>query len=196
MRGSATSRCSANYIATGYLTDAPAPELRAAADRVIAAARKALGTLYMTKRASDGAPVEMIRTIWSFTYLCPACGGELVFYKALSARGGVPQRCPTCGGPFARRSWPRGEDVPVEVVVHGENGRQVGQAVGETDRSRIRAALKDGRLREVPSLRDRERPRDVQPFRPRAVRHDGDREVLLAAQRYRPGGAVARDQRR
>ena len=147
------------HIATGYLTDAPAQELRAVADQVIAAARKALGTLYMTKRASDGANIEMIRTIWSFTYLCPSCGSEMVFFEALNARGGVPQCCPSCGGPFARRSWPRGEDVPVEVVVQGENGRQVGQDVCETDWRRICSARKDGRLREVPSLpieKDRE----------------------------------------
>ena len=140
------------HIATGYLTDAPARELRAAANRVMAAARKALGPLYMTKRDSDGAKVEMIRTIWSFTYLCPSCGDDMVFHEALDARGGVPQRYPSCGGPFARRRWPRGEDVPVEVVVQGENGRQVGQGVCETDRRRMRAAVKDGRLREVPSL--------------------------------------------
>ena len=140
------------HIATGYLTDAPARDIRAAARRVMAAARKALGTLYMTKRGSDGTKVEMIRTIWSFTYLCPLCRDGMVFYEALDARGGVPQRCPSCGGPFARRSWSRGEDVPVEVVVKGENGRQVGQGVCETDRRRVRTALKDGRLREVPSL--------------------------------------------
>jgi len=140
------------HIATGYLADAPARQLRATADRVMAAARRALGPLYMTKRASDGAEVEMIRTIWSFTYLCPSCGDDMVFHEALNARGGVPQHCPSCGGPFARRRWPRGEDVPVEVVIQGENGRQVGQDVCETDRRRMRAALKDGRLREVPSL--------------------------------------------
>ena len=126
--------------------------MRAAAHGVMAAARKALGTLYMTKRGSDGAKVEMIRTIWSFTYLCPSCGDEMVFYEALNARDGVPQHCPSCGGPFARRNWPRGKDVPVEVVVQGENGRQVGQDVCETDRRRMRVALKDGRLRKVPSL--------------------------------------------
>ena len=141
-----------NHIATGYLTDVPAHQIRAAADQVVATARKALGSLYMTNRASDGAKVEMIRTIWSFIYLCPACGHEMVFYEALIERGGVPQRCPSCGGPFARRSWPRGEDVPVEVVVHGENARQVGQGVCETDRRRMRAASEDGRLRKVPSL--------------------------------------------
>ena len=140
------------HIATGYLTDAPARDIRAVAHGVMAAARKAVGTLYMTKRGSDGARVEMIRTIWSFTYLCPSCGDEMVYYEALNARGGVPQRCPSCGGPFARRNWPRGEDVPVEVVVQGENGRQAGQVVCETDRRRMRAALKDGRLRKVPSL--------------------------------------------
>ena len=140
------------HIATGYLTDAPAQDIRAAAHRVMAVARKALGTLYMTKRSSDGAKIEMIRTIWSFTYLCPSCGDEMVFYQTLNARGSVPQRCPSCSGPFARRSWPRGEDVPVEVVVQGENGRQVGQGVCESDRRSMRAASRDGRLSKVPSL--------------------------------------------
>ena len=74
------------HIATGYLTDAPARDIRAVAHGVMAAARKAVGTLYMTKRGSDGARVEMIRTIWSFTYLCPSCGDEMVFYEALNAR--------------------------------------------------------------------------------------------------------------
>ena len=140
------------HIAKGYLIDAPARDVHAVADQVMAAARKAVGTLYMTKRGTDGAKVKMIRTIWSFTYLCPSCGEEMVFYKALTALGGVPECCPSCRGPFARRSWPRGENVPVEVVVQGENGRQVGQDVCETDRRRMRAALKDGRLCTVPSL--------------------------------------------
>ena len=147
------------HIATGYLTDAPARGIRAAAERVISVARKALGTLYATRRSSDGTKVEMIRTIWSFTYLCPSCGDEMVFYKVLIDRSGVPKHCPSCGGPFARRSWPRGEDMPVEVVVRGENGKQAGQDVCETDLLRIRAASKDARLSKVPSLpigRDRE----------------------------------------
>ena len=46
------------HIATGYLTDAPARDIRAAAHRVMAAARNALGPLYMTKRVADGAKVE------------------------------------------------------------------------------------------------------------------------------------------
>ena len=147
------------HIAKGYLIDAPARDVRAVANQVMAAARKAVGTLYMTKRGSDGAKVEMIRTIWSFIYLCPSCGNEMMFYEALNAQGRVPERCPSCRGPFSRRNWPRGEDMPVQVVVQGGNGRQVGQDVCETDYRRMHAALKDGRLRTVPSLpieKDRE----------------------------------------
>ena len=40
----------------------------------------------------------------------------------------------------------------MEVVVQGENGRQVGQGVCEADRSRMRAASRDRRLSKVPSL--------------------------------------------
>ncbi len=140
------------HIATGYLMDVPGWDLRTAADRVLAVARKGHGDLYMTKRQSDGAPVEMIRTIWSFTYLCPSCGDGMVFYEAINAQGKAPQHCPFCGGPFVRRSWVRGDDVPVEVVVKGEHGKQMGQDVCEIDRSRMRDASRDGRVREVPSL--------------------------------------------
>lgn len=140
------------HIATGYLMDASARDIRAAAGQTMAVAREALGPLYSTERCSDGATVEMIRTIWSFTYRCPSCGDEMVFHQALTVRGGVPQCCSACGGPFARRNWPRGEDVPVEVVIPGEKGRQVRQDVCEIDRIRMREALNDHRLHEVPSL--------------------------------------------
>ena len=141
------------HIATGYLMDVSARDLRAAAEDVMSTARKALGTLYETKRCSDGAMVDMIRTIWSFTYRCPSCGDEMVFFQALNAQGQAPECCPACGGPFARRIWPRGEDVPVEVVIQGKNGRQVGQDVCEADLARMREALNDCRLRKIPSLK-------------------------------------------
>ena len=141
-----------NHIATGYLTNVPGQRIRATADRVVATARKKFGSLYMTNRASDGATVEIVRTIWSFIYICPSCGVDMVFYQALTARGGLPQQCPSCGGPFARRSWPRGKDVPVAVVVQGEDGKQLQQDISETDHSQIRTATADPRLRKLPSL--------------------------------------------
>jgi hypothetical protein len=71
------------HIATGFLTDVPEAGFREAADHVMQAARAALGDLYLTQRAADGVTVEMVRTVWSFTYQCPACRTELVYYEHL-----------------------------------------------------------------------------------------------------------------
>ncbi len=140
------------HIALGYLAEVSPSAFRQAADSVMEAARIALGDLYNTRRASDGAIVELTRTVWSFTYICPACTNKIVYYEHLSARGAPPRQCPSCGEPFARRTWPRGEDVPVEVVVTGENGRLASQAVSDFDRKMIAAAAADPRQKEVPTL--------------------------------------------
>ena len=138
------------HIATGYLTDVPEAAFRKAAARVVLEARTALGDLYLTQRAADGAAVEMVRTVWSFTYQCPACLAELVYYEYL--RGAGSSRCPACKGPFAKRSWTTGDDVPVQVVVHGTGGLLAEQNVTSTDRTAVVAAAADLRLSEVPSL--------------------------------------------
>ena len=140
------------HIATGYLTEAPPATLRRAAGTAIERAKAALGDLYITRRASDGALVEVVRTVWSFTYCCPSCTKELVYYEHL--RPGTmtgPEKCPSCSMPFVRRNWPRAADVPVEVVVRGINGRLVEQDVGEVDFAAILTASRDPRQREVPS---------------------------------------------
>ena len=136
----------------GYLAEVSPAALRAAADSVMKTARRALGDIYNTLRASDGAVVELTRTVWSFTYVCPACTDQIVYYKHLSPSAGPPKACPACGGPFARRNWSRSDDVPVEVVVTGEHGRHTPQGVSEFDRKMIAAAASDPRLKDVPSL--------------------------------------------
>ncbi|MDE2166253.1 MAG: DNA methylase [Alphaproteobacteria bacterium] len=140
------------HIATGYLAKVSPAALRATADSVMKTARGALGELYNTKRASDGAVDELTRTVWSFTYKCPACAAQIVYYEHISPSGAPPKACPSCGGPFARRNWPRGEDVPVEVVVAGESGRLAPQDVSDFDRRMIAAAASDPRRKDVPSL--------------------------------------------
>ena len=140
------------HIARGYLAEVPGSELVGAAAAVTGEARRALGELYRTHRASDGADVEMSRTVWSFTYACPGCEAGLIYYEHLSAGGRPPRECPSCSGPFLRRRWTRGQDVPVEVVVVGENGRLAAQEVADIDRKAIRAAEVDRRRSEVPSL--------------------------------------------
>ena len=139
------------HIANGYLTDVPAQTLLTAAAGVVQKARNAIGPMYATKRESDGATVEIVRTVWSFTYRCPECSETMVYMSHLDPHGRPPGTCPSCGAAFARRSWPRAEDVPVEVVVVGEHGKQVTQAVSAYDRRQIQIAGNDARLEEIPS---------------------------------------------
>ena len=139
------------HIATGYLMGVPAADLLSAADEVMRKARASIKGLYMTKRVSDNAKVEMVRAVWSFTYICPACGYEMVYFNHLDEKGRPPQGCPSCNGPFARRSWARGKDMPVEVVVVGEKGKQARQEVSEDDCRKIREAQEDPRMEQVPS---------------------------------------------
>jgi 16S rRNA G966 N2-methylase RsmD len=139
------------HIATGYLAEVSPSVLRKAAEAATKAARCALGDLYNTKRASDGALIELTRTVWSFTYACPACSHEIVYYEHLSPSGAPPKNCPSCQGPFARRNWKRGADVPVEVVVEGENGKLTPQPVTAFDHEMIKAAADDKRQSDVPS---------------------------------------------
>ncbi len=140
------------HIGRGYLTAAGPTEIRRSAETAVREARDALGDLYRTKRASDGAQAEVIRTIWSYVYICPKCSEHMVYFNYVDEDGRPPNQCPKCGGSFARRSWARGEDEPVRVVVDGEQGKQVEQPVQPIDLRRITRAQKDPRQADVPSL--------------------------------------------
>jgi len=147
------------HIADGFLTNVFSEDMREAADGVIARAKNSIGTIYTTTRSSDKNKVELVRTIWSFVYICPSCNSELVYYEHVSKTGKVPNECPTCNSNFARRSWPRGKDVPVQVVISGVDGRQIEQKISDYDIRNIRKAIKDIRQDQIPSLsidRDRE----------------------------------------
>ena len=140
------------HIANGYLAKVDPAVFREASYKCVERARQAIDKLYTSVRSSDAAAVEMIRTVWSFTYICPVCETELVYFRHLSPSGSSPKTCSSCDAPFVRRTWRRAEDVPVEVVVPGENGKQCAQDVSEVDLERIAAALDDARLTKVPSL--------------------------------------------
>ena len=140
------------HIATGYLARVSPTEFLATATAVKEKARTAVGELYSTRRRLDRAKVDMTRTVWSFVYRCPACDRDLVYYEHISPTGAPPKVCPACKGPFARRLWPRNDDVPVEVVVAGKDGRLTSQPVSSFDLEMIAAAAADRRQTDVPSL--------------------------------------------
>jgi len=140
------------HIAQGYSTRVGPELLQRTAAAVMAEAREKIANLYTTHRASDGAEVEMVRTVWSFSYLCPSCQFCLVYYRHLSDKGSPPKQCPSCGTAFVRRSWRRSADVPVQVVARNEQGRLAEQAVTDFDLKMIEKAANDARQQEVPTL--------------------------------------------
>ncbi|MGH6777762.1 MAG: DNA methyltransferase [Bradyrhizobium sp.] len=141
------------HIANGYLVQVAESHLRRAADQAVSQARKALGGLYMTKRASDGEKTEVVRTVWSFTYICSSCSTELVFFHAMrNGRTTAPDKCQQCKQAFVKRNWARGADVPVSVVVRGRDGRLVDQDVTAGDLRAIKQAGTDERQSQIPSL--------------------------------------------
>lgn len=139
------------HIATGYSTKVSSKELQAGGDEVVKTARTAIGALYTTVREEGGAVTDLVRTIWSFVYVCPSCQAELIYYQLVSAGGGPPKNCPTCPTPFVRRTWARRADVPVQVVVRSVGGRLTNQPVSDFDRGMIKTASEDPRIAYVPS---------------------------------------------
>jgi 16S rRNA G966 N2-methylase RsmD len=140
------------HIAMGYSTNVSPSAFRNVAAQVMTHARTAIGDLYTTRRHEDNEKVEVVRTVWSFIYICPSCQFELIYFKHLSRNGTPPKKCPECSTPFVRRQWPRASDVPVEVVARNPLGRLTEQPVCEFDQKMIRKAAADSRQQEVPSL--------------------------------------------
>jgi 16S rRNA G966 N2-methylase RsmD len=138
------------HIGQGYLTQVNHQQFRTTAEHVMTEARKALADLYDARR-SDGETVEMVRTVWSFTYACPKCESELVYFDHLSPTGAPPKKCSACDAPFVRRSWTRRADVPVQVVMRNPEGRLIECGVTDFDRSKIKKAQADPRQKDVPS---------------------------------------------
>lgn len=140
------------HIASGYSQIVSPSAFRAEAKRAVSQARHAIGDLYSTRRGKDKGVTEMVRTVWSFTYECPSCGFHLVYYHHLSKQGKSPKNCPGCSESFVRRKWPRGSDVPVEVVSRNDSGRLTEELIADFDRLMIAKAADDPRQKDVPSL--------------------------------------------
>ena len=139
------------HIANGYLVEVDDAVFHRVAAEVSDAARRTVGDLYRTLRASDGATVDFVRTVWSFTYSCPSCGHELIYFNHITGPNRASGQCPSCDMAFTRKSWPRCNHVPVQVVVLGNDGKQKEQTISDYDLQRIVEAEGDARLNQVPS---------------------------------------------
>jgi 16S rRNA G966 N2-methylase RsmD len=142
------------HIGSGYLAEVSPQDLRVLAEQVMKSARARLGNLYTTRRATDAASVEFVRTIWSFVYSCETCSADIVYYEVMASNNwAVPTKCSHCGSTFQKRSGTHVRDVPVRVVVDGEKKKQVEQPVHDIDLRNIKTAESREDLARVPSIR-------------------------------------------
>ena len=141
------------HIAQGYLSKVNSIEIVKIANDIVSSIRDIVGDYYKTIRTEDGKPITLVRTIWSFVYVCPKCGYKLIFFNHINKPKKIRKEiCPICEAIFNRRIWGSNGDVPVRVVVGGVEGKQVEQEIQEIDLENIARAENDERLANIPSL--------------------------------------------
>jgi len=141
------------HICKGYLTEVNGDEFSRIAHDIADRSLEDVGTLYKTVRASDNAEVTLIRTIWSYTYQCATCKGEINYYYAFKTAKWDSKKmvCPHCSAAFSKKNATWIGEEPVLVVVKGENGKQVEQPINKTDQRNISQAQRSNILDIIPN---------------------------------------------
>lgn len=107
------------HIGRNYLNLVDEGDFRAAAENVVATARERRGDVYAARCGSCGSPATLSRTVWTFVYECPGCGGRVNYYNAFEATGWdrAQMQCDSCLEPFvARRSKRIAEEPVVDTI--------------------------------------------------------------------------------
>ena len=90
----------ASFIAYNYNTPVNAKQFEYEAKKILAEVEKECGWMYETKH-TDGTMGKINYVVWSDVFICPDCGGEIVFYDAAvdKEKGEVKEEfaCPNCG---------------------------------------------------------------------------------------------------
>jgi rubredoxin len=105
----------ATFIAYNYNTPVDAAAFEREARRILRDVEAECGWMYETWHPHVSHPGRVKGrinyTVWSDVFVCPACGGELVFWEAAvdQAAGAVRERfpCPHCGALQTKRSLER-----------------------------------------------------------------------------------------
>lgn len=90
----------ASFIAYNYNTPVNAKRFELEAKKILSEVEKECGWMYET-RHTDGSIGKINYVVWSDVFICPDCGGEIVFYDAAvdKEKGEVKENfvCPVCG---------------------------------------------------------------------------------------------------
>lgn len=96
----------ASFIAYNYNTPVNARAFEAQSKKILAEVEKECGWMYETHH-TDGSVGKINYVVWSDVFICPDCGGEIVFYDAAvdKEKGEVKEKfaCPGCGAVHTKK---------------------------------------------------------------------------------------------
>lgn len=96
----------ASFIAYNYNTPVNAKRFELEAKKILSEVEKECGWMYET-RHTDGSIGKINYVVWSDVFICPDCGGEIVFYDAAvdKEKGEVKEEfaCPNCGAKHTKK---------------------------------------------------------------------------------------------
>lgn len=96
----------ASFIAYNYNTPVNARAFEAQSKKILAEVEKECGWMYETHH-TDGTVGKINYVVWSDVFICPDCGGEIVFYDAAvdKEKGEVREKfaCPGCGAVHTKK---------------------------------------------------------------------------------------------
>ncbi len=114
----------ATFIAYNYNTPVDSAAFEAEAKRILQEVEAECGWMYETKHP-DGRVGRINYTVWSDVFICPYCGGEIVFWDAAvdQVAGKVQDEfsCPSCNAAVNKRNL----DRAIEKVFDSALGKTI-----------------------------------------------------------------------
>ena len=142
----------ASFIAYNYNTPVNARAFELEAKKILSEVEKECGWMYET-RHSDGTIGKINYVVWSDVFICPDCGGEIVFWDAAVDKEKGEMRdefaCPTCGAKHSKQQCKEArvtifddnlqktveqiKSIPVIVYYEASDGKRFQKAPDEVD---------------------------------------------------------------
>jgi DNA modification methylase/predicted RNA-binding Zn-ribbon protein involved in translation (DUF1610 family) len=133
----------ATFIAYNYNTPVDVKAFEKEAKRILREVEKECGWMYETLHTDDKTKGRINYTIWSEVFLCPECGGEILFFdEALNPetmRVKDEFDCPNCGANLNKRKLERYHTTFFDSTL--------GRGVETLKRSPVRIEYKIGRIK-------------------------------------------------
>ena len=115
----------ASFIAFNYNTPVDIAEFKEVAQGILLAVAAECDWMYVTKH-SNGKEGRINYTVWSYVFVCPSCGGEIVFFDVAVDKedSGIQKEftCPSCKAVQTKRTVDKAKmtiyDPSLNTTVH------------------------------------------------------------------------------